>query len=1563
MRSFWQWLGKLFGSVFGNSIEKKDRAIQELINRPIVDLLNTPDMKERVKERALELGEKYKVPVVILDNMDDVRAMENIPSNVLEELESGEFVNGFMIPGDATHTVYIYTPFNTSLKDLEKTFTHEAFGHISMREFFESNGRNYDEFLGEMYERMSAEDKRMIQNRIGKGFATMSKEDKKKNIAVEMDEYIAENREHWHRNPIYNLAYDLFGNFLKKHGIWAEFSKKDFAKMYSQATDAFMSNEKKAERTSQIAAANEQQQQTVGVRYSKKGILSSQENSVSLQGKKKYGKASKSAIQEWEQEKKKMLRLFGIEELYINDKAEYAKVSQAIESWHSGMYVGEPTIFAIEVDGYQYDYIYLSSNEYVITNKQQIISIYENFESDPISQRTDELPESNKQRLSDMYEYDDVHRGRPENTASNDRLDSQVLRGDSNQAKSRLSQAESTSTQISEGGNNVKFSVEETDAEYLAAVERGDMETAQRMVDEAAARAGYTVQGYHGTSNTFTVFDRTQSRPTIDIQGNFFSPYREEAEGYGNNVGKYYLRLDNPADERTALDALNMFRGQNDAGIKAREYLESQGYDSVNNSDEEFIAFNAEQIKSADPVTYDDNGKVIPLSKRFDTTEVDTRYRISGSRITGDTKRELSLDKRQKRYEEWVDRTYSVRLMQDDMINYLRSNGFFNDLDKREMNELLDSVDVATVIENIDSAVEFEFNQYRQTLGKDLNDAVAELSRDIKNAGIVYIGKDGKRMDSIQILKLYMIAKDNLEREQSIENDYILPTRGLEAFIDETNTTWEGFVDEFESKISDADIQNLWDKVREVREYSLKKLLNNGMITSEQYNNYMSLMFYVPERGFMDDDLRSEYEERSLFGRNKKRGIDNKATIKAKGGESLAGDVIESLHLIAADAINKSAQNAMRQKMFDILTNQDLEGWREQLDVPTPKRMELVYDSTKDKFVYTEEGITPEEQRQTNKVLLERRTKLKLLTADRNQVLRDLVIAKRNGVEDVVAAKEQRLGELDVQIASLNELLYEVGEDNKKKSNQVDVYINGYKHQMHMPNANIADTINGIMYDTGNGLKAFQSFTRNFANLMTTYNHTFAITNSARDVARISAAGMTEYGLKFEGYFLANIANPVINHILFGFIATGKVDESTNYGKMLKEFFQSGAHTGFTTLTRMEDLRKEIQKLSVESQRGVFKKIGKAVEKFTIGKDSYIAKSAAAINAMAEYWTRFAAYKAVRDLGYSSLEASKAAKNLSVNFNRRGKGSLLLSLATAIVPFTNAAIQGASGYIRHFGGNEYKSKAGAFTRAFTFMTLIPMGLGYLSYLMNPDDDENEYFVPQYERETYFTLPGGIRFAYDEQLGVFSAVGSNIAKLDRGYMTTDEFWSSTINLLVRRLVPAPEVMTKPLTTLIDNLVFDYDESFLEDLGSLLTFAFGNNLTSIANNKTFYGGKLRTDIKGFAEYNSDTTSPLLYQDLAKMWAELCGLDVEAGGTIVKDDDTAIGVRKAKSSENVNPREFETLFSYVPNTITDVFETGYAIANWKDFWNGENIGCENKSVFRNKIKRRYKEDLRKV
>ena len=59
--------------------------------------------------------------------------------------------------------------------------------------------------------------------------------------------------------------------------------------------------------------------------------------------------------------------------------------------------------------------------------------------------------------------------------------------------------------------NRTKYSLPE-DAPYMAAVERGETDEAQRMVDEKADEAGYVNDGYHGTLNGgFTIFDKQKA--------------------------------------------------------------------------------------------------------------------------------------------------------------------------------------------------------------------------------------------------------------------------------------------------------------------------------------------------------------------------------------------------------------------------------------------------------------------------------------------------------------------------------------------------------------------------------------------------------------------------------------------------------------------------------------------------------------------------------------------------------------------------------------------------------------------------------------------------------------------------------------------------------------------------------------------------------------------------------------------------------------------------------------------------------------------------------------------
>lgn len=198
-------------------------------------------------------------------------------------------------------------------------------------------------------------------------------------------------------------------------------------------------------------------------------------------------------------------------------------------------------------------------------------------------------------------------------------------------------------------------SSQQTDRAYIDAVNRGDMETAQRMVDEYAKAAGFTTNGYHGSRTPgFTVVDKYSwlwlardksvasgygTRNTVESKG---KPHNENGiyamrYNLGNNLKVYadgasWGELPVTEDEYPGVYA-DEETGDITTDAMA-EWAARHGYDSITFVDVDDgglttvdVVFDPNRdAKSADPVTYDDSGNVIPLSQRFNTEKDDIRY-------------------------------------------------------------------------------------------------------------------------------------------------------------------------------------------------------------------------------------------------------------------------------------------------------------------------------------------------------------------------------------------------------------------------------------------------------------------------------------------------------------------------------------------------------------------------------------------------------------------------------------------------------------------------------------------------------------------------------------------------------------------------------------------------------------------------------------------------------------------------------------------------------------------------------------------------------------------------
>lgn len=206
-----------------------------------------------------------------------------------------------------------------------------------------------------------------------------------------------------------------------------------------------------------------------------------------------------------------------------------------------------------------------------------------------------------------------------------------------------------------------KFSREPvSDSAYMKAVERGDTESAQRMVDEAAKKAGYTVKMYHGSKRGggFTVFR----------DWSYFTKSKKYAQRYtesGNDKSLYsaYVKIENAFDTRKAADRylFNEIRQEygmgeiQDTGLPdwtdgydIADYIDENGlnYDAIILDEGgdlvdgkpisrglSYVIRNSNNIKSAEPITYDNNGNVIPLSERFKDNNPDIRYSREPERL------------------------------------------------------------------------------------------------------------------------------------------------------------------------------------------------------------------------------------------------------------------------------------------------------------------------------------------------------------------------------------------------------------------------------------------------------------------------------------------------------------------------------------------------------------------------------------------------------------------------------------------------------------------------------------------------------------------------------------------------------------------------------------------------------------------------------------------------------------------------------------------------------------------------------------------------------------------
>jgi hypothetical protein len=301
----------------------------------------------------------------------------------------------------------------------------------------------------------------------------------------------------------------------------------------------------------------------------------------------------------------------------------------------------------------------------------------------------------------------------------------------------------------------------------------------------------------------------------------------------------------------------------------------------------------------------------------------------------------------------------------------------------------------------------------------------------------------------------------------------------------------------------------------------------------------------------------------------------------------------------------------------------------------------------------------------------------------------------------------------------------------KNKPNVVMVRIGGKDHAIVFNERNpkavrMAQSIKSA--DLGD-LNAFDSVmgkaTRWLASVNTQYNPIFGMINFARDV-QAALLQLSTTPLKGQERAVAAYVMPAMKGIYSETRARrkGQARGTGDWARLWEEMQDEGGTTGFRELfidpnERVKALEKELKALD----RGQAAEAAHAVVDWL---SDY--------NETMENAVRLASYKVALDQGMSKERAASVAKNITVNFNRKGRQTAKLA---AYYAFLNAAIQGTTRMAETLRGPAGKKimLGGVMLGAVnTLIAMTMMGAG--------EDEDNWEKIPEFVKERSIIIPLG-----------------------------------------------------------------------------------------------------------------------------------------------------------------------------------------------------------------------------
>lgn len=538
-----------------------------------------------------------------------------------------------------------------------------------------------------------------------------------------------------------------------------------------------------------------------------------------------------------------------------------------------------------------------------------------------------------------------------------------------------------------------------------------------------------------------------------------------------------------------------------------------------------------------------------------------------------------------------------------------------------------------------------------------------------------------------------------------------------------------------EAMLGENRVNNLWEKTKAVSQFGLDMEYEGGLDSKEKHDKVSNMFeWYVPLRGYNEKTAEEVYDYLEENGNGK--GWAGPVLMNAKGRTSLSDvDVFATLGAMNSSAISRALKNQMKLNFARFIRNH-------YNDVDSANRL-----VTELPILWAEKQYDPQTGRE---VWVE---KFPDIPEDAKA---DDVAQIIDAYQKDMKAKEQN-GDAK-RMRQSSHLPFRPADPEHKSQHIVDVWINGEKHAFIVNgNPRAAQAINGQLKDNKHhtNLLWMSNLSHFMAKMNTSYSPDFIMRNTERDLifsaANVAVKESPKYWLTWaKNYAVATgraaFGVPAAHTNLFKRYRNDNLNLNNPTDKYFKEFMENGGETGFVE-------RKNLDKWKKIIKEGVTKKtLGeKAVNNIV----SAIPSAIEAMNERAENLARFATYMTSRQMGRSIVRSVSDAKEVSVNFNRKGAGGnsahfkngrdnwfdksnaytagWLAQYLQDYTMFYNAGVQGLNNMAKMVRDHPFKA-----TSTFAAFALAAMLMPKLNKFLIDDDDNRDV------KDPYAELPEWVR---------------------------------------------------------------------------------------------------------------------------------------------------------------------------------------------------------------------------